>query len=160
MTTKTQWNLVDGVLIFCLLLSALEWLHISFGLVLLSVLIIGLAYILIFPKSLILFLCHFAFAPRIDGKKRESWDRGWRIVLLELVHAIHDQFWGFVTRYYPFSLLYSDRLFHAGNQDVKAFINELEVYAKEIHLPFFIQSGDTSAPMMMFRVVQRGYRLK
>ena len=160
MSTKTQWKILAGILAFFLLVNVLDWLHISLGLVVLSILIVVLAYILILPKSLILFLCNFAYAPGTDEKKRESWDRGWRIVLFEVIQTIHDWFWGFVTRYYPFSLLYSDRLFHAGNQDVKAFINELEVYAKEIHLPFLIQSGDTSAPMMMFHVVQRGYRLK
>ena len=160
MSTKTQWKLFAGLVVYLLVVMFLDWLHISLGLVVLGILIVGLMYILILPKSLIIFLCHFAYDPQKDGKKRESWDRGWRIVLLELTVAVHDRFWGFVTRYYPFSLLYPDRLFHAHNQDVKAFVKELEIYSKEIHLPFLIQSGDTSAPMMMFHVVQRGYKLK
>lgn len=69
---------------------------------------------------------------------------------------MHGRFWGFLTKFYPFSLLYRDRLFNAQNRNIKNFIDELEKYAREVHLPLLIESGDSSSIMSLFSAKQIG----
>lgn len=48
-----------------------------------------------------------------------------------LFTAQYYKFMGWLTRYYPFSLLYQNRLFHAKNAHLTAFMTRLEEIVKE-----------------------------
>lgn len=137
---------------FYLLFAILDLLHISFSLFL-FVIVVTFGYCILFiPKPVIFFLNR-----RIDTKDH-SLKRAIAILLFYIMMKWHDRFWEFVTRYYPFSLLYRDRFFHAENKPVKRFIHELEEYGKSIHLPFYIRGGDGSEAMALFWAKQTGGR--
>lgn len=48
---------------------------------------------------------------------------------------------GWITNYYPFSLLFHDRLFHAQNKPYRTFMEKLEKTAEQSDIKIFILSG-------------------
>ncbi|MFZ5844961.1 MAG: hypothetical protein ACOY0S_00645 [Patescibacteria group bacterium] len=141
---------------FILFLYALGMLHIPVGAVFLFLLLIGLWLVLFLPKPFVMFLDRLINVPKNVETKQSGFDKGLRVMLILAIQKIHDGFWRFATQYYPFSLLYRDRLFHERNKPIQGFIAELEAYARTINLPFIIRAGDGSEAMALFWAQQTG----
>ncbi len=158
MSVKTQYIVLGSVVAFFLFLKFLELLHITIGLFFLFLLLFGVYLILFLPKPFARYIYKLVHVPRNVEIRRSDFNKGIRVIIVLVIMTIHDRFWSFITRYYPFSLMYRDRLFHAKNQSVQAFIHEIEAYAQKIHLPFTIQAGDGSDAMALFWAHQTGGR--
>lgn len=142
-----------GLLFF---LDGLDKLGIPIGAVFLVVLGVGVWLVLFLPKPFIKSLQNFVWSPKSANAQRTDSDIALRLALVLVIRRIHDGFWSFVTKYYPFSLLYQDRLFHAQNANVRSFITALETYAQKIGMPFVIREGNGSGAMSLFWAQQSG----
>lgn len=150
------WKFLLSLYGFILFLNVLDRLGIPIGAVFLVAFGVGAWLILFLPKPFTKFLYKLVWPPKSIEAHRTDFDKTLRLILILVIQRIHDGFWGFITQFYPFSLFYRDRLFHAKNNDIRGFIAELEGYAKSIHLPFIIRAGDGSGAMSLFWAKQTG----
>lgn len=140
---------------FVYFLNFLIYLQISIAGFFLTLLLVGLWLVLFPPRSFTIFICNLLL-PKSDKTKQGDSNISGGMIIIFIINKIHDRFWGFITKYYPFSLLYRDRFFNAQNKGVKTFIDELEAYVQKEHLPLLIESGDGSGLMTRFRAKQMG----
>lgn len=66
------------------------------------------------------------------------------------LHAKYYDFWRWSTRYYPFSLLFKDRLFHYKNQSVNKFMIRLEKLINKAKLNTTILTGEYGGQISIF----------
>lgn len=58
------------------------------------------------------------------------------------LHGKYYDFWRWSTQYYPFSLLYQDRLFHHKNQSVNKFMIKLQSLINKANIQTTILTGE------------------
>jgi cobalamin biosynthesis Co2+ chelatase CbiK len=74
------------------------------------------------------------------SRSKETWKR----VIGYLYFVIGEEYHNFIrkiTKYYPFSLLYKNRLFHAANKPYSDFMWEIEEAAKEKEIDIRVWNG-------------------
>lgn len=97
---------------------------------------------------------------RADKFKKDSVERYLAHFLLISLMLMDATIIRFLTRFFPFSLLYKDTLGHAKNMPLKMFVDSMEKYLKEQRMPVLIKSGDLDPPLATLFVVPRGkYRI-
>lgn len=154
MSTVTQLILIASIIAVVPLFNLLEELHVPFGLIYFTVPFTILGLIVWMPDSFKRWLMKQVHDPKNPHSERSDINRGLRFMLLKMIFTFRSIFWGFLTRYYPFSRLYRDRLIHADNLSLRNFIHELEQYSEDIHLSFSITGGDPTGDMTFLNAVQ------
>ena len=69
---------------------------------------------------------------------------GYFVILLEIIYM---QIMGYLTAYYPFSLLHVGKLFHARHKKLKRFIHDVERISRKAKMPIFATGGDDAGPV-------------
>lgn len=80
-------------------------------------------------------------------KERDSY------IVVTNLGRIYYLFIAFLVRFYPFSYLYRDRLFHPSNQKLKYFIIQLEKIAKKVKVPILFYGSEVDGSMLQFNAI-------
>lgn len=97
--------------------------------------------------------CLTARKPRVDGREwKLFWwaTKYWSAQLYFLLYRKYCSFWSWATQYYPFSLLFQDRLFHHKNRPIDDLMTRFEYILKKEGLKTKIYSGMHSEPLSEF----------
>lgn len=81
--------------------------------------------------------------------KRASWREelvfGFKVISGTIYFALgmaQQRLVSWITKYYPFSLLWRDKLYHAKNLPVRDLMNRLEVLSRKIGAPIMLTGGE------------------
>lgn len=59
-------------------------------------------------------------------------------------------FLGYLTNYFPFSLLFQEKLYHARNKEIRALVEKLEMTASKVKMPILIHNGSPEGSIYEF----------
>jgi hypothetical protein len=68
---------------------------------------------------------------------------GHSVIILEVAYM---SLMGYLTAYYPFSKLHTEKLFHANHKKLRNFIHDLEKTTKYANMPIYATGGEVAGP--------------
>ena len=100
------------------------------------------AFFIFLPTSFIKLLLQFG-----RNSPKDSLKRNLSFFILIKFLDVHGEFISYVTKFFPFSLLYKESLIHTDNKELKMFIYNLEEYLRSKKMPILVKSGDLTTPL-------------
>ena len=105
------------------------------------------------------FFNHLMLTPKPDVDKASGWELIWWFIKVNIGSGFFKlgefklKFYSWLTQYYPFSLLFQNKIYHANNKKQRILVEKLEKIAGKYGVKMLIKGSDAEGDMIIFTTI-------